>query len=604
MGNSKHSRPNVTKNKNNPNHALSLQDFKDNLKCFINNKEKINFKTPPEVMLPLGIKSSIEEKSNISQHLNSPSSIDLCGDILSLFSNQEIGKVNNGNIYNSILLINIFEENKDNLNSVNSVSSPKLNNITENFTSNIIDKINEVFNINNELFSSEKYNRYKLSSMHLNPAVKDLLNLNLHQEKQEKIEKNEKTHINISMVSDNGNLNEVISPVTNQFTKKFSRLDTLISNKSINTREIEENINNQNNPHNYNHNFSHSHSLQPMPTRTSLNPKKLSSNSLVNIGTLNNEQLPKNKKTLKSINEFEMDLPDKDTKDAFSHVRSLDESISFDKCISPKQKSTLKINKQKTTEPGKKDNLAKSSKRLKYSSTIRQQLLESVKKIRDDKKIIERNGNANESSLTPFDLFSSDMLDQFKEEDKKREEVKKEKINGNWLKSLKSKEGKERKNKIKKTELHFSINLKVIIKKEVEESINFNNPEKKLENKKSKKKDRLVSINSEDFRDSVEKFINIENSLYSTYHHNRNNSSKLYKNQPNSVKLNASKSLFINQESSKKNESQNLLFASSSNINHSNKSLTIISNLEGNISQFKEEEEEASHYTSVNEETI
>jgi hypothetical protein len=241
---------------------------------------------------------------------------------------------------------------------------------------------------------------------------------------------------------------------------------------------------------------------------------------------------------------------------------------------------------------------------LKYSSTIRQQLLESVKKIRDDKKIIERNGNANESSLTPFDLFSSDMLDQFKEEDKKREEVKKEKINGNWLKSLKSKEGKERKNKIKKTELHFSINLKVIIKKEVEESINFNNPEKKLENKKSKKKDRLVSINSEDFRDSVEKFINIENSLYSTYHHNRNNSSKLYKNQPNSVKLNASKSLFINQESSKKNESQNLLFASSSNINHSNKSLTIISNLEGNISQFKEEEEEASHYTSVNEETI
>jgi hypothetical protein len=476
-----------------------------------------------------------------------------------------------------------------------------LNNITENFTSNIIDKINEVFNINNELFSSEKYNRYKLSSMHLNPAVKDLLNLNLHQEKQEKIEKiekNEKTHINISMVSDNGNLNEVISPVTNQFTKKFSRLDTLISNKSINTREIEENINNQNNPHN--HNFSHSHSLQPMPTRTSLNPKKLSSNSLVNMGTLN-EQLPKNKKTLKSINEFEMDLPDKDTKDAFTHVRSLDESISFDKCISPKQKSTLKINKQKTTEPGKKDNLAKSSKRLKYSSTIRQQLLESVKKIRDDKKIIERNGNANESSLTPFDLFSSDMLDQFKEEDKKREDVKKEKINSNWFKSLKT---KERKNKIKKTELHFSINLKVIIKKEVEESVNFNNPEKKQENKKSKKKDPLVSTYSEDFRDSVEKFINIENSLYSTYHHNRNNSSKLYKNQPNSVKLNASKSLFINQESSKKNESQNLLFASSSNINHSNKSLTIISNLEGNISQFKEEEEEASHYTSVNEETI
>jgi hypothetical protein len=122
MGNSKHSRPNVTKNKNNPNNALSLQDFKDNLKCFINNKEKINFKTPPEVMLPLGIKSSIEEKSNISQHLNSPSSIDLCGDILSLFSNQEIGKVNNGNIYNSILLINIFEENKDNLNSVSPLS--------------------------------------------------------------------------------------------------------------------------------------------------------------------------------------------------------------------------------------------------------------------------------------------------------------------------------------------------------------------------------------------------------------------------------------------------------------------------------------------------
>lgn len=608
MGNSTSNNSNVTKNKNNPNKPHSLQDFQINLKSFINNNKNENFKSPPEVILPLGIKSCIEEKSNISHHLNSPSSIDLCGDILSLFSNQEIGKVNNGNFYNTILLINIFEENKDNLNSV---SSPKMTSITENFTFNIIDKINEVFKINNDLYSSEKFNRYKFSGMHLNSAVKDLLNLNLLQEKLEKHEKHEKANFNISMVSDNCNLNEVNSPVTCLNTKKFSRIETLLSNKSANAKEIEENQNIQNIQ-----NF-HTNSIQPMATKNSLNPAKstsIQSNSILNLGTItsnsNNEQLQKHKKTLKSINELEMELPDKEIKIAFSPVRSPDESISFDKCISPKQKSILKFNKRKGTGvTAKSENIAKISKRLKYSKSIRQQLLDSVKKIKDDKKfLIQNNQNETDSTLTPFDLFSSDMLEQFKEEDKKREEEKKDKINANWLKNIKGKKNNEKKNKNKKTELHFSINLKVIIKKEVEESLNFN---KHNSNEKKKKTKAFVSNNSEEFRDCVEKFINMENSINTcttSYYHNRNNSSKLFRNQPyqNSLKINANtnKSLFNNQESSKKNESQNLIFANSSNINHSNKSLTIISNLEGNITQFKEEQEEASHYYSINEETL
>jgi hypothetical protein len=440
----------------------SREGILKSIKEYLNKERKCEFKKIQEIASRP--KSVVERKSVLQTLLKSSEIALLSQDILTFFSNKEVAKVNNENLYVSLLMQNLFEPvNENRLNSSNNVNmSIVQNNWPMYFTTSTVDKINEIFNLNNDLNTSEKHNKYKMTMNSINSTHRDLLGLSLH---------------NLNMSRDSHLETEGQNNNVSRMNTKKSRL-TVFTRKSTREANDDDRMSLQNN--------------RPA--------KSLSNKSLRLVSIQNENEIFKKKGSLNQIKEFEVELQDENHEQSTgrSFRSSQDQLRNF-------LKPNLKLNKNKSVD-------SRQAKKLSYSLALRKKF---------SKKIIPYKEKKT-SSRSPFDLFSEKVIEHFKNEEKavKEDKSKLKHVKNNiYVKNLKNKK------KEKKPDLHFSINLKSMIKQEIKENViegrlkydksnERNYSRHQLKGKKeimnSQNCMNFNSVNSTLFKDSIDKYIHFE----------------------------------------------------------------------------------------------
>jgi hypothetical protein len=236
--------------------------------------------------------------------------------------------------------------------------------------------------------------------------------------------------------------------------------------------------------------------------------KRKSSKSIKPVNAQSESPLNNNykKNKLNQIQEFELDFGENEgneevEKYSLKHPSNHKSNSNKHKIINSEIKN---VNMKNLNNNIKKRKIDSEPKKITYSVALRKRLFTGNRKKRD-----RRLSRSNDRS--PSDLFNSKILEGFKNEDKIKENPKKKKNYQNtWIINLKNDLNKGKGNN-KKSELHFSINLKVFIQQEVKEKIRA--PPINIKKGNGKKRERVVTSNSEDFRDSIERYLNFESSL-------------------------------------------------------------------------------------------
>jgi hypothetical protein len=332
-----------------------------------------------------------------------------------------------------------------------------------NYATTTIDKINELFNFNTELFTNEKLTRYK--SVTSNLPLKELLFSSLTNQNQF----NYQHTLNNSHLSNILEIpNESLGP-SKIYGKYFTNRNTTntlrLPSKEISTEEENKNL---------------------------LYKK---SSSSIKVSHTNYNQMTTDaihpKKTLNQINEFEAE------KELIDSERQDDN----DKKKKNKNNELNFLNNSPTRHKSKSvvDKNRKNNKGVEYGLSLRRKILNT--KIKDTK-------NTNQNA--PFDLFKYNFLDHFRVEDRKIIE---------FSPSQKNRFFNLQKNKQKKKN-NFVINLKEIIKQERKECTHRKIPSLLKENgiKIADKIKIHLKNKSEDFKDSVDKYLRIESSLYNPHY--------------------------------------------------------------------------------------